>query len=82
MTTALRVILWIFGILVWMFWMYLAYQSDFLGMLSDGDPNAPYHLRFFFWRIPIQKTPGNRKRILLAVDLFGFFCITYVCFFA
>ena len=82
MSVMLRIIFWIFGSLLWTFWMYLAFQSDFLGMLSDGDADAPYFFRFLFTRIPIEKTPKNKKRILFSLVLFGIVIITILCCFA
>lgn len=80
MSIALRIIIWFFGSLMWIFWMYLAFASDFLGMVSDGDADAPYSVRFFFSRISIEKTPKNKKRILLCLDLFGVAIISILCF--
>ena len=81
MSVTLRIIIWFFGSLSWAFWMFLAYQANFLGMLSDGDKNAPYFLRFIFAKIPFEKTPKNKKRILLALNLFGIVVITALCLF-
>ena len=60
--------------------MYLAFRFDFLGMLSDGDANAPYFFRFLFSRIPIKRTLKNKKRILLCLDFFGVVMIAVLCF--
>ena len=80
MSVILRIIIWFFGSLLWAFWMFLAFRADFLGMFSDGDANAPYFFRFFFSRIPVEKSPRNKKRILLCMDLFGIVLITILCF--
>ena len=80
MPFVLRIILWLFGSLFWIFWMYLAYQSDFLGMLSDGVQKNPYFLRSFFALIRIKKTPKNKKRIFVCLGAFGIVIISIFCF--
>lgn len=80
MSPVLRIVFWFFGSLFWTFWMYLAYQSDFLGMLSNGDKKQPYFLRCFFGRIRINKTPRNKKRIFVCLSAFGVVIITILCF--
>ena len=80
MSPVLRIILWLFGSLFWTFWMYLAYQADFLGMLSDGDTKKPYFLRFLCTLLPIDRTPKNKKRIFLGLVIFGVAVISCLCF--
>lgn len=81
MPVYLRIIFWIAGSLLWAFWMYLAYHSDYLGMPSSGENDDYYYFRCFFSRIPIEKTPKNKKRIFLCLILFGEVVITSLCLF-
>ena len=80
MSPVLRVIIWLFGSLFWIFWMYLAYMSDFLGMFSDGDDKKPYFFRCFFSRIPFNKTPQNKKKIFICLSIFGIAIVSALCF--
>ena len=62
MSPALRVVFWLFGSLLWAFWMYLAYQSDFLGMLSEGMTKTHIFLDTFLPGYRSRKRHKTRKR--------------------
>lgn len=78
MSLKVRIVLFVLGLLLSIFWMFLAYQADFMGMAKPFVGEDEFY--YLFRILKIRKTKRNKRVVFAVLVLFFTIILAGLCF--